>query len=271
MGNIISGSDFTGRLGQASVYKMRGHDKLVIRSRGGATKSTIKTHPNFEATRNLNREWKLVTKVAGSIRTDLSGLRSLADYNYSGPLNALIKKIQISDTLHEKGKRSIFFSRHPDFISSFQLNRQTLFDSIIRQPLELNIDKPTAVATITVPLLQPNIHFFPNPKYAYYRLVIDMGAASDHVWDDESMSYQQVVPLLPTYKVLYTDWFPVSSTQPVTTYQQLPFTAPGLPEFSTGPDMILILGAGIQYGMPAPDNSIQPVPYAGAARIIKCV
>ena len=41
--------------------------------------------------------------------------------------------------------------------------------------------------------------------------------------------------------------------------------------FLPGPDMILVLGAGIQYGMPGADGSIQPVPYVGAARILKCV
>jgi hypothetical protein len=267
MGNIISGSDFTGRLGPVSVYKMRGHDKLVIRTPGGASKSRIKNHRNFEATRSLNREWKLVTEVAAKIRGELSAIKLLADYNVSGPLNALIKKIQTSDTVNEKGKRSILFSRYPEFISGFQFNRQTLFDSIVRQPLEVNIDKTSAVAAITVPLLQPSIHFFPNPRYAYYRLVIDMGAASDRVWNEESMSYKPVTPNLPKYKHFHTAWVPASSTQPAATYQ----IAPANEGFSTGPDMILIAGAGIQYGMPAPDGSIQPVPYAGAARILKCV
>jgi hypothetical protein len=267
MGNIISGSDFTGRLGPASVYKMRGHNKLVIRSRGGASKSRIKNHPNFDATRSLNREWKLVTEVAAEIRAGLWGLRPLADYNVSGPLNALIKKIQTSDTVNEKGKRSILFSRYPDFISSFQFNRQTLFDSIVRQQLEINIDKPAALATVTVPVLQPAIHFFPNPRYAYYRLVISIAAASDKVWNEESTSYKSLVTLIPTYKSLCSDWVPASSTQTAATYQ----IAPDNEGFSSGPDMILILGAGIQYGMPAPDGSIQPVPYAGAARILKCV
>jgi hypothetical protein len=267
MGNIISGSDFTGRLGPASVYKMRGHDKLVIRSRGGATKRKIKTHPNFDATRSLNREWKLVTAVAAKIRSGLSAIKQLADYNVSGPLNALVKKIQTSDTVNEKGKRSILFSRYPDFLSSFQFNRQTLFDSIVRQQLEVSIDKTPAIATIMIPLLQPAIHFFPNPRYAYYRIVISMVAASDQVWNEESMSYKPLVALLPKYKSLYTDWVPASSTQPATNYQLSP-TNEG---FSSGPDMILILGAGIQYGMPAPYGSIQPVPYAGAARILKCV
>jgi hypothetical protein len=267
MGNIIGGSDFTGRLGPVSVYRMRGHNKLVIRTPGGASKSRIKNHRNFEATRSLNREWTLVTGVAREIRQGLSALGQLSDYNVSGPLNALVKKIQTSDSMNEKGKRSILFSRYPDFISSFQFNRQTLFDSIVRQQLEISIDKPNGRATVTVPVLQPNIHFFPNPRYAYYRLAIDMAGVSDQVWNEESLSFKPATPVLPKYKLFYTAWVPASSTQLAATYQ----LSPAYEEFSTGPDMILIVGAGIQYGMPSPDGSIQPVPYAGAARILKCV
>jgi hypothetical protein len=72
---------------------------------------------------------------------------------------------------------------------------------------------------------------------------------------------------LPDFKPEYTDWAPVNSTQPEKSCQIAPF----LPGFSIIPDMMFFFGAGIQYGMPAPDGSIQPVPYAGAARILKCV
>jgi hypothetical protein len=267
MGNIISGSDFTGRLGPASVYKMRGHDKLVIRSRGGATKKKIKTHPNFDATRSLNREWTLVTEVAASIRSGLFGLKPLADYNVSGPFNALVKKIQTSDTANEKGKRSVLFSRYPDFIGSFQFNRQTLFNSIVRQPLEININKSPARISVTIPVLQPSIQFFPNPRYAYYRVVISATAVSDQVWNEEANSFKPLVATLPHYKSLYTDWVPASSIQPAAPYPLIPANQ----EFSSGEHMIIIVGAGIQYGMPAPDGSVQPVPYAGAAQILKCV
>ena len=267
MGTLLNNFMFTGRLGPASAYTMRGHDKIVIRSRGGAKKHVIQSSPNFEVTRQLNGEWKAVVKAAGAIRNELGGLKPMADYNVSGPLNALVKKIQTSDTVNEKGKRSVLFSRYPDFFSSFQYNKQTLFDSIIRQQLEVNIDKSSSIATVTIPVLQPAIHFFPNPRYAYYRLIIDMAAASDLIWNEETMSFKPVAALLPKYKSFYADWVPASSTQALNTYQ----LTPAKEEFSTGPDMILILGAGIQYGMPSPDGSIQPVPYAGAARIIKCV
>ncbi|HEX3767834.1 MAG TPA: hypothetical protein VHT72_05620, partial [Puia sp.] len=248
MGNIISGSDFTGSVGPITVFKMRGHDKLVIRSKGGASKRKIKTHPNFDATRKLNREWVLVTSVASNIRKRLGGIRQLSDYNISGPLNALIKKIQTADSVNEKGKRSILFSRYPEYLTTFQFNRQTLFDSIVRQQPEINIDKTAGVASVTIPLLQPNIHFFPNPKYAYYRFVIDMASESDHVWNEQTNSYNGVASQLPIYKLFNTDWFPTSGTRPAATYQMIPFYE----NFLTGPDMILILGVGIQYGMPAP-------------------
>jgi hypothetical protein len=72
--------------------------------------------------------------------------------------------------------------------------------------------------------------------------------------------------LLPSYKYLYTDWVPASSTQPAATHQLAPVNE----GFSSGPDMILILGAGIQYGMPAPDVVHSASYHAGAARIM-CV
>jgi hypothetical protein len=96
---------------------------------------------------------------------------------------------------------------------------------------------------------------------------MDLSAAGDQAWNEETSSYYQLAAMLPVYAHFYTDWVPASSTQPTTTYQ----LAPKKEGFSSGPDMILILGAGIQYGMPAPDGSIQPAPYAGAARILKCV
>ncbi|MFI5155434.1 MAG: hypothetical protein ACHQEM_04590 [Chitinophagales bacterium] len=41
--------------------------------------------------------------------------------------------------------------------------------------------------------------------------------------------------------------------------------------FTIGKNLILLLGAGVQYGIPGMDGSIQPAPYTGAARIIGSV
>ena len=89
---------------------------------------------------------------------------------------------------------------------------------------------------------------------------------SDQVWDEESKSYKPLNSSTPAHMEFFTDWFVAGSTQPAATYQ----ISPKNNGFSSA-DMILIAGAGIQYGKPAPDGSIQPVPHAGAAKILKCI
>ena len=156
MAILTGGLPITGSLQGLTAYKMRGSDKTVVRSKGGATKKQIQKLASFEPTRNLNTEWKGVTAAAGSLRRGLNALKSLADFNISGPLNALVKKIQVLDSINPKGQRSILLSQYPDYISSFNYNRQTIFDSIIRQPLTVNLDKTTGIADVEVPALQQN-------------------------------------------------------------------------------------------------------------------
>ncbi len=266
MGTLHGNLSFTGSISNISAYTMRGHDKVILRTKGGASKKHIQTLPAFESTRNLNNEWKVVVLAAGRIRRGLNGLKPLAGYNISGPLNALVKKIQVSDLVNPKGKRSILFSQQPDFISSFNYNKQNMFDTLIRQPLSINIDKSSGLADIEIPLLQPSVNFFPHPLYAYFRIVLSMTAISDYIFNETSSKYVAVRAPLPTYKPIFSEWAPSNIPQPSASFHYTPAN-----EFLPGPDMILVLGAGIQYGMPGADGSIQPVPYVGSARILKCV
>jgi len=38
MAELLSGFEFTGRLGNITAYKMKGSDKIILRTRGGASK-----------------------------------------------------------------------------------------------------------------------------------------------------------------------------------------------------------------------------------------
>lgn len=264
MGTLLNNFTFTGRLGNVSAYTMRGHEGIVVRSRGGASKSRIKNAPSFEPTRKLNREWKGVTQVAKLIRDGLYALRPLADYNISGPMNALVKKIQVLDQDNPVGQRSILLSQHPDFISSFNFNRKTLFDSVIRQPVSVSLDGSTGVFDFRIPSLQPSVSFFPHPFYAYFRIVLTATAVSDQVPDEDTKKgYKKKIQLPPEYSALYSDWVQANKIQPEMNYQISPFG-----EWLPGPDMLLIAAGGIQYGVLAADGSIQPAPFAGAAKIL---
>jgi hypothetical protein len=265
MGKLTPGGiQFTGGLDMFSAYTMRGHDGIIFRKKGGATKEQIEKHPKFEKTRNLNKEWKGVCMAGKAIRRGLLALKPLADYNISGPLHALVKKIQTSDTENLIGKRSILFSRFPEVLGSFHFNRQALFDSIIRQPIEVQIDKATAVIDLSIPLLQYHVNFFPDQRYAYFRIILSCTGLSDYTFPANDNDYYSLNYFPPTYQSLQTEWMITRASQPAIHYQ----TAPEKTPTSTA-GILLICGAGIQYGMPGADGSIQPVPFAGAARILK--
>ena len=262
----LSGLTFTGTIGEFSAYTMRGSDKIILRTKGGADKKRIEKDPAFEPTRNLNNEWRVVTRAALVIRKGLNALKPMADYNISGPMNALVKKIQTADTINPKGKRSILFSQQPDVITSFPFNRQTILETLIRQPFLINIDKSSGIIDVTIPQLQPLINFFPNPRYAYFRIILAATAVSDYACRQEDGYYFSTKSLLPKYQAIETKWAGTKVSQPSANFQLISSN-----NFLPGDGMILLFGAGIQYGMPGADNSIQPVPYAGAARILKGV
>ncbi len=267
MAILKGGLPITGSIQGLSAYTVRGSDKIIVRSKGGASKKQIQKLASFEPTRNLNAEWKGVTTAAFNIRHGLYALKTLADYNISGPLNALVKKIQILDMANPKGRRSILLSHYPDFISSFNYNRQTLFDAIIRQPLTVTVASTTGIINYDVPALQQNINFFTDPRNMYFRLIFGCSAVGDYVFAEGNPKvYKTINYQLPSYKPTYTEWMPTNIQQASASYQLTPFDTK-LP----GPNMILVVGAGIQYGKLAPDNTIQPVPHAGAARILKVV
>jgi len=266
MAFLQDGIQFTGNINGLSAYKVRGSDKIILRTPGGASKSQIQKSPAFETTRNLNNEWIAVTRAAMNIRRGLWELKPLADYNISGPLNALVKKIQSMDTVNPKGRRSILFSLQTDALSCFHYNRQTIFDSVIRQPLDVNIDKSTAVVDITLPFLQPQINFFPNPRYVYFRILMACTSVSNYTCAEGRRDYLPLSAQMPEYLSVNSEWSTTKVPQASLHFQVAPRF-----DFHTGPEMVILFGAGIQYGMPGADGSIQPVPHAGAARIIKCV
>jgi len=97
MAHISKGIVFTGSLANVSAYKMRGSDKIILRTKGGPSKKKIKHSPNFQNTRLLNAEFGGRATATKWIRKALRPLLPLADYNIAGPLNALLKPIQLME------------------------------------------------------------------------------------------------------------------------------------------------------------------------------
>jgi hypothetical protein len=254
---------FTGKIGNVSAFTMRGYDKIFLRGKGGASKRKIKTSKKFEVTRQLNNEWKGVTLVSAVIRQALHALKPLADYNISGPMNALVKKIQSLDDINPKGQRAIFLSRRPELFSSFNYNQNTIFDSIVRQPLSFDLNKSDGTCEVRVPTLQPGINFFPHPRFSYCRIVLSLAAVNDYFWNAELRNYFSKNPQSSMVPEIYTPWMQTNKVEQTSVYHLALNSA-----LAGGTEILMLLGVGVQYGIPSADGSIQPAPYVGAAKII---
>jgi hypothetical protein len=83
-------------------YTQTGSDKVIMRTKGVATKQQITKSPTFAKLRLQQKEWSGCAKCASMIRFSFGGLHRLADYNLTPVLSGFVKNIQKCDTTHEK-------------------------------------------------------------------------------------------------------------------------------------------------------------------------
>jgi hypothetical protein len=264
MAKMNSDFSLSGRLGNISIYKMKGVDKPVARTPGGPTKKQIKTAPQFESTRRINAEFGGRSASSSAIMKAIFPLKALADYNIAGPLNALIKPIQAMDTENEHGKRNVYLSRVPGLLEGFSFNKENRFDTIIRNPISYTLSKEERSATVSFPAMVPGINFhapkFPKP---YFSFIVALGVVPDFVLDNKSYGALDKIRSFSNFSM--SEWYPVlrgSAAVDLSVNFPPKIFAPASENFS------LLLSVGIRFGEPGYNGEIQQVKYAGAGKIM---
>ncbi|HEY0680496.1 MAG TPA: hypothetical protein VGD17_19575 [Chitinophagaceae bacterium] len=262
MARLLSDIPFTGSLGNISAYKMKGSDKIILRKKGGASKEKIKKAKEFETTRKLNAEFGGRSVGSKYIMHAMFPLKALADYNFAGPLNALIKPIQAMDTKSDHGKRNIYFTRHPKLLEGFSLNQRNPFDSIVRNPVSCRLDKKNMSAAIEMPALIPGINFFVPPgRHPLYSIIIVLGIVPDITFT--KYGYKPLAVLDPGHAA--SSWYPVSKGSQATALEvSLQWQGHKLPVSAFS----LMLSIGIRFGTVGMNDAVEQVKYAGAAKVL---
>lgn len=266
MATLAGGLAYTGSLGSLSAYRMQGVDRIVIRTKGGASREKIRNHPDFERTRENNQEWKACTMATRMVREAILPIRQLADYNYAGPLTAVCKSIQKDESTSENGKRAVLFSQSRHKLEGFGLNKYTSFDSILSHPLQYEIDRPGGTATIQVPEIIPGINLQNPRKQAMFRFIFTLARLSDIVFREDRKEFMPVTNFHPnSFKVEYTPWY---------TYEggcKAQAVSLSLNNWQEQPDMSLLFAAGVDFGQPVSATEVKTTKYAGAAKVLKLV
>jgi hypothetical protein len=263
MAKLTGNIQFTGSLGNVSAYTMRGSDKVILRTKGGASREKIKNNPAFARTRELNKEWSGCSKAGAAVRMAMYPLRHMADYNISGPLNAIAKIVQKLDTDHPVGSRAIYFSKHKQVLDGFNLNHQNTLDSVVRSPINFILNRNEG-ATVHLPALNPKINFLNKYQRPLFRFVTALGIISDMEYNEDYLFYRPLHAEIHGHSVKVTsDWYPALLPFDGLSLKLSLKGAPDLNETDT-----LILAAGIEFGNPLTNSIVEPIKYSGSAKIL---
>lgn len=262
MAHITSGFSFTGTIGNLSAYKRRGSDTIILRTKGGASKQKIKKSPAFANTRKINAEFGGRATATKWIRRMIHQQKPLADFNFTGALNALLKPIQEMDRRNELGKRNILFTKNPKLLQGFNLNKKNLFDSIIRNPCSFSLSRDKLQARIDIPALIPGINFFVPGRYPMYCIITQLGILPDLFYSPNGykLSKPRYVDLYPV--TASTAWHPSLEGSPASSLEIALTTAAPDTSFT------VLLSLGICFGTISTDNQVKQIKYAGASKIL---
>lgn len=257
----------TGSFGNASFYTRRGSDKVIVRTKGGASKEKIKSSPKFEGFRLQQKEWKGCTGFASVLRYAFGGLHRLADYNLTPVLNGFAKNLQKTDAINETGKRSICLSGLGYTLENFNFNRQYAFNTVLKVSVQGSIDRASGSAVVNVPRINTDMDVQNVQRLPYFRLIASLGVVSDVKWNETGKEFKAEVPdVHGVSEVLTGNWMPSENILPEQTLsvQLDEYTCSQLTN-----ECSLILSMAIEFGKVGFTGSPQEVKYAGCGRVLK--
>jgi hypothetical protein len=256
---------FTGTLGDLTAYTMKGVDGVVLRKKNSISKERRRNDPAFASNRRSSAEFGGRATASKWITLMLHPQKALADYVYTGRINATLVPIQKMDTAGVPGQRNIMLSRNPHVLQGFSLNKQTLFDAMVRTPLSYSLSRESLSARVEMPVLAPDINFYVPPRYAMYQVVTVLGIVPDLFYGGEGHGYLPSHRDYETYRpdIVRSAWHPVLRGSSAETVDLAIAGAPP-------PDQCfsLMLSVGICFGAMEGIDTIGQVKHAGSAKIL---
>lgn len=252
--------NFTGSFGKLTAYRMRGSDKIILRTKGGPTKSQIRNSPNFEQTRLNNREFSGAVEAVKGIRSTMTPpIQKLADYNFTPKLMGICRKIQVQDMGKPKGQRGVQLSAHRGLLAGFRLTRKNPFVNVVSNPLNTFLNREEKKAIVQLPRLIKGINFMPPWKVPLFRFLFSLGIAENIVHDGNGYNECAHLPIASAD----TEWHENGASF----LPQIVELKLDIPE-ALRETQTMVLFIGIEMGQPDANGEIRAVQYAGSACIL---
>lgn len=263
MAKLHTSFEFTGPLGNFSFYRMRGVDRIVMRQKGGPSRKQILSDDSFKNVRLNLAEFSGCAMATRLMRRMFRAFHPLADYNFTGSLNGLFKRIQLLDEVHAWGTRSVKLSAHAKVLNNFSWNREHGLNRVLAVLPGVKLSRRARSAKIKLAPMMPGKNFMPDCAHSYYRLEFTLAVLPDVVYNTEYARYESALPEKSMNAVsAETRWYGVTGAPAETEFT---LTHALLP---SGNAYTLVLAMGIRYGVRNGEGLIVPVKGAGCAQVI---
>ena len=264
---IVKGfMQLTGSIQGVSFYTLRGSDKVIMRTKGGATKKQISKSPRFENTRKQNMEFGGCSKFGSKARKAFGGLYRIADYNLTPVLTGMGKNLMKLDTVSEIGRRNLKLTQNKEILEGFNFNRNYPFNTVVRISPQWELDRDKLYATVTIPRINTDIDLLNIQKLPFFRLIVAIGTVSDLAYNETKKEYKPLVPDLHGASNSTTGaWY---KTQSIVPEQTLTVELNDSLVEELTDDVSVLLSMAIEFGNIGMTDEPVEVKYAGCGKVL---
>lgn len=265
MARLVSPYPIVGTLGNVSMYKNRLTDKVVVRMKGGPSKSKIKTAKSCKGIRMQNKEFEGCGMANKAFFVAIYNIKHLNDYVVAGDVTKIIKAIQGMDTVHQKGERNIDFSANHRFLEGFHLNKKNPFGSVFTNSIPSTINRLEGKVTVQIPEVMPGINFLNPWPYSSFRFIVNIGAVYDTVFKRSDNLYEiQHESGSSGVNFVCTDWMPTNNKIAA---QALEVGLKGSASTLIDEHTTIIVSIGIEFGTNKYGET-KPVKHVGCSMVL---
>lgn len=266
---IIKGAiQMTGSIKGVSFYTVRGSDRVIMRTKGGASKSKILTSPKFEGLRKQQKEWSGCAKFGSITRHAFGGLHRLADYNLTPVLNGIGKSIMKMDTESEVGKRSLKLSANRQAIEGFNFNRNYPLNTVLRVSPRWELTRNLLDVVVQMPRINTSIDLLNIQKLPFFRIIVAIGTVSDIEYDPIINNYKPMLQCLHgNSKTVTGDWF---STQTIVPEHNIHATLGWEKAAELTENVTVLVSLAVEFGNVGFNGEPVEVKYAGCGKVVIC-
>ena len=257
----------TGSIKGVSFYTVRGSDKVIMRTKGGASKEKIKSSPKFEGLRKQQKEWSGCAKFGSITRYAFGGLHRLADYNLTPVLNGIGKNLMKLDTKTETGRRRLCLSAYPQALEGFNFNRNYPFNTVLRVAPVVTLNRNALTAQVNVPRINTDIDLLNIQRLPFFRIIVAIGTVSDLSFEEVGNDYAPLVPELHGVSATFTsEWY---SSQTIVPDQVISVALPQEDAAQLTEHVTVLVSMAVEFGNVGFTGQPQEVKYAGCGKVLK--